>query len=192
MNAALLLMTSAMGAGGDVIPAGWGEPSPAAVRAGGCCGAPAASCCDSCGCGRTKLLDRLRAKHARKSSSCCDSCAPAPCHAPVPAPAPAACAPAPCGSNACCSDYYRPNLLDKLRCHRAAKKSSCCEPACPCGPAAAPGTPAAPPKEMPAPTPMGKGMSSIDVLPRAVIPAPLAPVPSVPVTGQPVRSSTPY
>src|SRR5207244_3615742 len=104
VNAALLVMSSALAVGGDVVPAGWGEPSPSAViQAGGCCGkaAPAPSCCDPCGSGRAKLLDRLKAKFGAKSSCCAPAC-------PAPPPCPAAC-PAP----ACCEK--KPNLLDKIK-----------------------------------------------------------------------------
>jgi hypothetical protein len=144
VHAAILVMSSALAAGGEVVPAGWGEraPAPVAIPGGGCCAAPAApaaACCDPCApAGRVRLLDRLRARFAR-SSSCCDPCA---------------------GSSA------RPNLLEKIRARLGARKDSCCDApasccgASPCAPAPAapvmPGGPVAPPKEMPSPKELPK------------------------------------
>jgi hypothetical protein len=68
VNAALLVVSSALSAGGDVIPAGWGErAAPLVAQAGGC--DPCASA------GRGKLHDRLRSKFGSHGPACCDPCA---------------------------------------------------------------------------------------------------------------------
>jgi len=97
MNAALLVLSSALAAGGDVTPAGWGEKPPVIVQAGGCsnCGPAAAPayagpCCEStmaAQAGRVRLIDRLKGCFGNKSSttsmsSHCDPCATAPVAAP--------------------------------------------------------------------------------------------------------------
>lgn len=146
MNAALLVMSSALAAGADVgqvKQAGWGENAlPGTVW--GSCG------CDTCGKpAKAGLLDTLKNKFGGKSSSC--GCAPAP------APA--------CGSCGSCGStghYTQPNLMDKLKSRWAAKKApscgcssgcSTCAPASPCatGPVPAVVTPGNPPIEMPKP-----------------------------------------
>lgn len=155
MNAAFLVLTSALAAGSDVTLIGWGENAPAIVQAGGCssCGA-APSCCDPCASSRVKLLDKIKARCAPKcKSSCapaCDPCAAEKigfldklkahfaskksCCAPAPTccpPAPA-CAPAPTCAPAC--DPCAPakvGFFDKLKARMGAKKSHCCAaPAC--------------------------------------------------------------
>ena len=142
MNATLLLLSAALGAGGDVVPAGWGEKAP--IHSGGGyanCNAPAAApvvsapCCDPCASAeRPRLLDRLKARFAGGPSFGCFAPAP-PCD-PCSAPA--------------------PSLLDKLRSRLA--RNSCTvtvgSAACPCGtshsPAIAPVTPApTPPANLP-------------------------------------------
>ncbi|WP_439631869.1 hypothetical protein [Gemmata sp.] len=154
MNAALLVLTSALGAGGDVVPAGWGEAPPAIIQAGGCaCAAPAPSC-DPCA-SKPKLLDRIKARCAPKckaeSAPACDACAaPAPaCDAcskekigffdklkahcakkKESAPACDACAaPAPaCDTCDPCAEKKKIGFFDKLKAHFAKKKE--CAPAC--------------------------------------------------------------
>jgi hypothetical protein len=155
VNAALLVMSSALAAGGDVVPAGWGERAPVVVQAGGCCApAPAPTCCDPCASGgRVKLLDRLRAKFGGKSSMCCDPCA---------------------------NGSARPNLLDKIRARMSKHSCGCGEPQTCCGASpcatgpAVPVTPVTPPKEMPKPKdpkdPKGSGASGV-----APSPLPAAP-----------------
>ena len=68
MNAALLVVSSALSAGGDVVPAGWGErAAPLVAQAGGC---------DPCAPARRgKLHDRLRSKFGAPAPACCDPCA---------------------------------------------------------------------------------------------------------------------
>ena len=161
VNAALLVMSSALASGGDVIPAGWGERAPAAVQTGGCCAAsPAPSCCDPCAtAGRTRLLDRLRARFGSKSTSCCE-----------PAPA--------CPAATCCE---KPSLLERIRSRLGSRKDSCCDPtpgccaASPCGTApispAAPATPVTPPKEMPKPKGNAPTAGAYSPLPLAPLPA---------------------
>jgi hypothetical protein len=108
VNAALMLMSSALGAGGDVTPAGWGETAaPAVVRTAGCG-------CDPYGPFFLEggIYSRLKAKFGGKHTDGC--CPPGPgCH--------------PCATT---TRYYQPNLLDKLRAKKAA--------ACPCPPPCAP------------------------------------------------------
>lgn len=156
MNAALLVLTSALGAGGDVVPAGWGETPPAIIQAGGCgCATPAPSC-DPCA--KPKLLDKIKARLAPKCKSECDACAaPAPTCDPcaekkigffdklkahfakkkecapacdacaAPAPAAPACAPAPACEPVCDPcAKQKIGLLDKIKAHWAAKKSHSC------------------------------------------------------------------
>jgi hypothetical protein len=144
----ILLLSSAMGAGGDVVPAGgWGlGPRDGA----GCHGAPAPpppSCCDT---PAPSLLDRLRAKWAARQQDCCPS-APAP----QAKPAPAAPAPAPAAAPCCDPCAQRVSLLDRIRARLAARKhKDCCQP-CPSGCAPAgdhkPPSGSTPPKEMPKP-----------------------------------------
>jgi len=173
VNAALLVMSSALAAGPDVIPAGWGENAlPSVVQAGGC---------DACG-GHSRggLLDTLKSKFGSKSSCGC---------APAPAPA---CNPCTSGGH-----YTQPNLLDKLKDRWAAKKA----PPCPCTPACAPAaspavtTPVAPSADTTKPkdpgTPKGfdtlpkggasrggsAGLGSIPPVPAAPEPVTLPPLP---------------
>lgn len=148
----ILLLSSAMGAGGDVVPAGgWGlGPRDGA----GCHGAPAPpppSCCDT---PAPSLLDRLRAKWAARQQDCCPS-APAPQAKPAPAaPAPAP-APAPAAAPCCDPCAQRVSLLDRIRARLAARKhKDCCQPCSSgCAPAGEqkPPSGSTPPKEMPKP-----------------------------------------
>lgn len=174
MNAAILVMSSALASGGDVVPAGWGERALPAAHAGGCCApaptvpAPCDPCCDS---GRTKLLDRLKSKLVGKKGSDC-------CAAPAPA-------------------YYQPNLLDKMK-QRWGSKNACeCPAPCPppaCGPACAPAAvpvPHDPPKDVPKdmkdakpkpdPEPAKKGGNAGAAV--APSPVPLPPLPAAPLSG---------
>jgi hypothetical protein len=67
VNTALLVLSSALASGGDVVPAGWGERAPVVVQAGGC---------DPCApAGREKLLDRMKSKFGAHAPACCDPCA---------------------------------------------------------------------------------------------------------------------
>lgn len=163
MNAALLLLTTALGAGGDVVPAGWGE-RPLVVPASGCsnCAAPVAApaaapatlgpttCCDPCVTAeRPRLLDRLRARLSGLGSrfsarpAICNPCPPPPCCNPCP--------PAPC-CDPCAAPA--PSLLDRIKARFA--RPSCCLPVVPdcttCGSspvAPAQPAPSAPPKDAP-------------------------------------------
>ncbi len=218
MNAAFLLMSSALAPGGDVTPAGWGERPPAVVQAGGCCGSvgptvassPASQCCDSCGsAGKPKLLDRLKAKFATKSSGCGCAAAPAPtCCAPAPAPLPAPVSTSCCDSCGSQSRWSQPNLFDKIKARMASKKSCGCgtpstcntcgstpgyaplTPGCatPLAPGMMPVTPGTgtpkemPKKELPRNDPKETGKPGDDAPPPAALappPAPAAPAPLV-------------
>lgn len=165
MNATLLMLTTTLAAGGDVIPAGWGQGPVAEVK-------PAATPCSNCDplgpCfSRGGLIDRLKSKFGVKSSDC--GCAPAPCD--------------PCAS---ASRYYQPNLVDKLKERWGSKKTPNCTTPCPspCGPTVAPGTvvPSNPPAELPkskdpvkpkdpSPQPKGSDKSSSSGIP------PVRPIP---------------
>jgi hypothetical protein len=131
VNAAILVISSALVTGGDVIPAGaWGDP-PLPAMTQGCsnCGTTPSPC----GCQKATLLDKLKAFCAPKPSC---GCAPAPT----------------CGS--CGSTCSRPNLLDKIKEHGLCKKPACgCAPtpcATPGAPVVAPTAPTqSPPKDMP-------------------------------------------
>ena len=162
MYATLLLMSSTLG--GDA------TPLPAGAVAGGCAGVPvAAACCDYGKHDRAGLLDRMRARHASKSSGgCCGTPAPAP------QPPPVACCD-PCASGG----GHRSGLLDKIkgRCHP--RKSADCCAADPCATPAvgAPVTPdtGIPPKEMPKPKDKAKvdeESASVPVIPTpSTVPA---------------------
>lgn len=149
MNAAFVLMTTALLAGGDAGSC-CGSSCGSGCSTGGC----AVSSCDSC-CSRPGLLDRLR--ECFRKNDCCDSCN--------------TCAPA-CTSS-CHSDCgCREGLLSRLKsrfhrndcCDSCNSCNSCSSGSC-CGstaaPAAAPATggkaaeqiPA--PKEQPKPLPPG-------------------------------------
>lgn len=181
MNAVLLVMSTSLGAGGDVVPAGWGErPLPMVVQAGGV--GSGGNCCDPCGpaCSKGGLIDRLKSKFGMKSSC---GCAPTP-----------ACDPCATGSR-----YYQPNLLDKLRARMGDKKAKGCPCPDPCATAAVPAVvaPVNPPIEMPKgkdtvkpkdTTPDPKkgsdktGGVSIPAVPSVSEPVTLPPLPSVPAT----------
>jgi hypothetical protein len=179
MNAALLIVSSALAVGGNVTQIGWGEGSAPIVQAGCTSCAPAAPTCgDPCCSSRTKLLDKLRARLAPKcKTSCAPACEPAP-----------ACPPAPTCAPACQDPCSKTNLLDKLRARLAGRKSSCCASACggcsagtgcSSGAAAPPVTEGGTPKEMPKTTPAkdapktGGGNTSF-APPPALIPTPVA------------------
>jgi hypothetical protein len=158
VNAALLVISSALATGGDVTPVrGWGE-SPTIVQAGGCC-APAAA--PSCGCAKATLLDKIKSHMAPKSHCGCEQ-------APT------------CDS--CGSSSYRPNLLDKL------KAGCCKKSSCECGPVASPcATPITPIAPVPPPTTLPpKDMPKLKEIPKTTTPpktsgnSGLAPIPSVP------------
>ena len=202
MNAALLVMSSALAAGGDVgdiIQAGWGENA-----------LPAQSCgCDPCGKpAKAGLLDTLKSKFGMKSSSC--GCAPAP------APS--------CGSCGSTSHYTQPNLMDKLKSRWAAKKAPSCGCSSGCSPCTAPSpcatapvpaviTPGNPPIDMPKPKdtttpkdttkpkdtgnngrtePRGNntGLGSIPPVPVAPEPVTLPPLPGTSATPSAVKGGT--
>ncbi len=156
MNAALLVISSALATGGDVTQAGaWGD-GPIVVNSGGCCGTVA----PACGCSKPSLLDKIRA-HLAPKPSC--GCAPAPtCHTCEPA-------------------CHRPNLLDKIK-SWSFKKPSCCGPvASPCcGTTIAPITPTTTPTTTPP-----KDMPKLKEVPKSDAPKTsgntgIAPIPSVP------------
>ncbi len=194
VNSVLFVMTTVLGVGGDVVPAGWGERAqPAIVQAGGCqsCGSSAAhgkhSASNAC-CGaseRVGFLDRIKARLGSNSGGCgCASKVTAPCG---------------CGVER----YSAPNLWDKLRARCGKKSSDCCNPCSnptinTIAPSPTSGTGSAPakavtpeemPKTIPDPiktTPKGEGNSgttSIPPIPPQVIPLtkPLGPVNTVPV-----------
>jgi hypothetical protein len=181
VNAAFLVMSSALASGGDVVPAGWGERPLPVVQAGGCCTPgptvpPPSGCCDA---GRTKLLDRLKSKFgAKQGSDCCDPCPP--------------------------PKYYQPNLLDKMKDRWGAKKSCGCTDACPapaCGPACGPTPVPVPndppndvPKDMkpkPEPEPVKKGGNGGPAV--APSPVPLPPLPAAPLSAPKLSGTTsPY
>jgi hypothetical protein len=186
MNAALLLMSTAFGAGDDVIQAGWGDRAlPAMHRAGSCgsCGPTvASSCCDPCASSRTKLIDRLKALCAKPPSSGCDPCAGNPCNT---------------------GRYTQPNLLDNLRARRASKNTCCpsgCAPAYdPCATPPAPGAanpnpPNTLPQTMP-PTRDAKGaepkQGTTNAAPAGAAPNPvtLPALPSAPASAPKPRAS---
>jgi len=156
----ILLLSSALGAGGDVVPAGgWGlGPRDAA----GCQGAPTPpppACCDT---PAPSLLDRMRAKWAAQQQ-CCPPASQAPS-------APSQVAPAPAATPCCDPCAQRPGLLDRIRARLAARKhKDCCQP-CPsgCAPASEQKPPAGstPPKEMPKPK------EKVETPPAIAIPVP--------------------
>jgi hypothetical protein len=198
MNAALLLMSSAMTPGGDVTQVGWGERPPMVAQAGGCCDP-----CATASAPKASLCDRLKARFGAKSTDAGCGCAPAP------APAPSC---STCGSSA------QPNLLDSIRARLAARKSGPCNSCCASEPAPSgvagcaaqlptgatpvapvPGT--TPPKEMPKlkdavkePAPIkdikpGDGGAAAPLLPPVPDPVRLPlPLPSSPTAGP--KSST--
>jgi hypothetical protein len=192
VNAAYLIMSSAVLVGADPAPPPPPPAAPVVVSTGaGCnnCGIPSCNPCNTCD-SKPNLLDRLKAKFGRKHSCGCAPACPQPC-APACTPAPA-----PCNTcNTCGSAPSRPNLLDKIKswCGGRKKKAGpCCDP---CGAyhlsPVAPATPATPgtpqempkPKEKEAPKTKEKGLNS-------GIPNPL-PVP--PTTGTGLTGSTsPY
>lgn len=206
MNAAILLMASAVTAGQAPPPAT--APAPAAPAAaapaapaapvvvtgsGGCTGdcGPVASGCDV-SCKRASLLDKIKSRLGSRKHKCgcepaCDSCA-----APAPPPPPAPChncAPPPCHDCAA----PRVSILDRLKA-KFGKKHHChdCAPA-PCdgctataAPAhAAPVTPTAPPDRMPATPP-----ATTTPAPKAEV---VAPGVVTPVSGPRLNGTTsPY
>jgi hypothetical protein len=190
MNAALLVISSALATGGDITPAGaWGE-GPIIVQAGGGCSGCGPTTASSCGC-KPSLLDKIKA-HLTPKPSC--GCAPAPtCKTCEPA-------------------CPRPNLLDKI-------KASCCKkPSCGCGPVAspcatiapvAPVTPPTtiPPKDMPklkevhkSDAPKTSGNTGIAPIPSVPTVPPIAPnpaglptIPAAPIsTGNAPNGPSPY
>lgn len=171
----ILLLSSAMGAGGDVIPAGgWGlGPRDHA----GCHGAPTPPppCCSSTP--APSLLDRMRAKAAANKHDCCVP-APAAEAKPAPPPAPAASCCDPCAQ--------RVSLLDRIRARLAARKHKSCDPCTSgCAPTNEQKPPAGspPPKEMPKPKEKSAAPATADA-PAIAIPVP------PPTTSAP--SGTPY
>jgi hypothetical protein len=180
MNAALLLMSTAMTPGGDVTQVGWGEKPPMVTQAGGCCD-PCATASSS----RGSLLDRVKGRFGGKATDSGCGCAPAP--APTCAPTSSA----------------QPNLLDAIKARCAARKSGSSAPCCASGPAPAevagcaaqlpagttpvaptPGT--TPPKEMPKlkdpvkdPKPGSSG-AAVQTLPPIPEPVTLPPLPTTP------------
>lgn len=184
MYSTILLLSSALGAGGDVVPAGgWGlGPRDTA----GCHGTPATPppCCDM---PAPSLLDRWRAKAAAKKQECCPA-APAPAAEAKPA----APAPAQPPTSVCCPESCAPRvgLLDRLRARLAARKhKDCCDP---CGGGCAPtptpeqkppaGSP--PPKEMPKPKEKTEA-PTVSPNPAVAVPVP----PSAPSSSS---NGTPY
>jgi len=173
VNAAILLMASAVTAGQP--PAAEAAPAPAppvvVAGSGGCSGGdcgPVACGCDV-GCKKVGLLDKIKSRLGGRKQHC--GCDAAPACAPAPAPA---CAPA-CDD---CGRAPRVSILDRLKA-KFGKRKGCdtCAPACDgCGaaPAAAPAaapttapTPAPmPPRTTPAPTPPKAGL----VVPGTVTP----------------------
>lgn len=122
MNATVLLLSSALLAGADPVPAAAPTAAPvvtaapiAGVAAGcGGCSAPT-PCAPSCE--KVGLLDRLRARFAARRAPKCDSaCAPAPAPCCAPAPAPCCGTPVFTGFTTSCADPCdRGGLLDRLR-----------------------------------------------------------------------------
>jgi hypothetical protein len=185
VNAALLVISSALATGGDVIPAGGLGDTPIIIQVQGCtnCGPIVAS---SCGCAKPSLLDKLKARFAPKPHC---GCAPAPT----------------CNS---CEKVHRPNLLDKI------KSWSCKKPTCGCGPVVSPcvtpgapvivpGTPTTtPPKDMPKlkEVPKTSGNTGTLTIPSAPPALPIAPnpvgiptVPAAPIsTGTAPSGNSPY
>ncbi|MFO0822076.1 MAG: hypothetical protein U0792_02980 [Gemmataceae bacterium] len=199
MNAAFLLLTSAVGAGGDVIPAGWGERPPAIIQAGGCSACAPAPACGTCGdpCKSPcpSLLDKIKARLASKKS-CCSS-APSCCSAPAPTCCPPAPAPT-CDCDPCAKKKI--GLLDKIKARLASKKSCCassCDTGCG-GCAAAPAVivPANPttPKEMPKVDPKADPKKAGAAAPIPVPnPVSLPPLPVTPSSGVKVSgANSPY
>ena len=167
MNAAFLLVTSALlvGQAGDKKAPAPAAPAPVvASSCGPTCGSDA--CCGTVG---HQLRGRLRGLFNRCDS--CDTCKPA-CE-----PKPACCAPV----KTCCDACERPSFLSKLR-ERFRRHDACCESTCTtCG-----ATPAAPAKGETVPAP-GKKMpdapkgKAVDIrientpAPNAITVAPSAP-----------------
>jgi hypothetical protein len=193
VNAAILVISSALATGGDVTTAeAWGD-GPTVVQAQGCsgCGPKVAS---PCGCSKPSLLDKIKAHLTPKPSCGCK-----------PAPAPTC--------KTCETASYRPNLLDKI------KSWSCKKPSCGCGPVASPcATPGAPvvplttppttpPKDMPKPkdvpksdAPKTSGNTGSVPLPLIPLAPPIAPtpggiptIPAAPIsTGTTPGGTSPY
>ncbi len=130
MNATVLLLSSALLAGADPVPAAAAPPvaapvvtaAPIAGVPSGCggCSAPA-PCAPSCE--KAGLLDRLRARLAsfhkpKCHTACAPACtpAPAPCCAPAPTPAPCCGTPVFTGFTTSCADPCdKGGLLARLR-----------------------------------------------------------------------------
>jgi hypothetical protein len=176
MNAMLLVMTSAVVPGSDVIPAGWGEKAlPQVVHSTGC---------DACNTTspRATILDRLKSRFGMKSNCGCTS-------------APSSC----CTSCGSVSQYYQPNLLDKLKSRWGSRKAVCCDP---CAVGTSNGAhPSADikPKEEPKPKEGGKSLAPTQQ-PQSITSLPILPqngsLPSLPAantTGQTtVGNQSPY
>jgi hypothetical protein len=153
MNALLLVMSSTLASGGDVVPAGWGEKAyPQATHA-----TASDSCCPSAP--RASLLDRLKNRFGLKSSCDCQ-----------PAPTPSCNT---CGSS---SRFYQPNLLDKIKSRWGSKNSCCCDPCAGATPTTTPPAGETKPKVDPKPKEGGKSAAGT-IQPQGISTLPLVPSP---------------
>ncbi len=180
MNAAFLLVTSAMlvgqAGGTDKKPA---PPPPAAAPApvvSTGCGAGCGSCQDACGCESFghKLRDRLRGLFSRNGCDTCDTCKPAPvCHNTCDScakawtwqrrchePACTTCAPKTCDACGCGSHAF----LDRLR--EGFRRKDCCDTCSTCSTCgAAPAAPPAKTEKLEAPKKMPEPPKTPDKMP---------------------------
>ena len=151
MNAAFLLVTSALLVGQPGIAEKKPVPTPVVTAAPAPVAVGSGCCQDSCG-GEAfghRLRDKLRGMFSRNS---CDSCQPTTCHAPVCKPAcEETCKPkwfAHCTHKSCapatCNDSCERgglNLFGKLR-ERFHRADSCCDSGCASGGCSGTGAPA--------------------------------------------------
>jgi hypothetical protein len=141
------------------------------------------SCCDSCddGCGRRRLIDRLR-DLCKKKNDCCDDCCQTSCCQPTcqtTCCAPASCSGS-CGSccDSCCDDCGRKGFFARLRERLQARRNKCCDDCCNsccdtgCGSGPAPEAipaPKDPAKKMPQPMKQVQAIDPVEVAPKATI-----------------------
>jgi hypothetical protein len=156
MTASMLLLTAGVLAGGD--------PAPAAPGCNDCGPAPAAGCCDAPG-----LLDRLKAKFARKGDCGCTPCGTPLLSKPVFAGFTTA-------AGDSCDPCAKPGLLSRLKAkfHKP-DACGCPAPACdPCGPGTA--TAASPLPAVPV-APAMTAPAAPQVMPKPADPQKMEPAP---------------